>query len=177
MKCWNCLKEIPDGTKICRYCESSQGEAPLPDMSPAEAAEMMEFMKQQLGPDGFAALTQVFDEAETFDDVSAAIFSGECPQCGSPKTETCDEVAGIENALVGRCKACCTLYCTECGRIFHDDLVTEATQRCPVCGSTDTDFPVDEDDAVLREFVACHHCGALYCSTCGGLLPEDDEPE
>ena len=137
---------------------------------------MLGMLKEQIGDENFAELQKVFGDAESFDEVSAAIFSGECPKCGSAKTETCDEIAGIESPLVGRCKECCTLYCTDCGRIFLNDVVTESAPQCPACSSSNTDFPADDDDdAALREVVECHDCRVVYCFACGGVLP--DEPE
>ena len=178
MQCWNCHKEIPEGAKSCRYCESKQNRSPAANAEPAEAAEMLGMLKAQIGEEGFAELEKVFSGAESFDEVSAAIFSGECPKCRSAKTETCDEVAGIENILVGRCKECCTLYCTDCGRIFRNDVITESGPQCPACGSGNTDFPADDDeDVALLEEVECHDCGVIYCFACGGVLPDEtDEP-
>jgi len=145
MQCWNCCKEIPEGAKSCGYCESKQNQSPVANADPAEAAKMLGVLKAQIGEEGFAELEKVFGDAESFDEVSAAIFSGECPKCGSAKTETCDEVAGIENILVGRCKECCTLYCTDCGRIFQNDVITESTPLCPACGGSNTDFGRNSD--------------------------------
>jgi len=39
---------------------------------------MLGVLKEQIGAEGFAELEKVFGDAESFDEVSAAIFSGEC---------------------------------------------------------------------------------------------------
>ncbi len=44
MKCWNCLKEIPDDAKSCQYCEQKQDRQTL---KPGELKETLEAVESE----------------------------------------------------------------------------------------------------------------------------------
>jgi hypothetical protein len=66
-----------------------------------------------IDPDLLDSLKDLAMASETAEDFANAIFAGECPACGCGNTETCEEVKGIGNILVGRCRECSTLFCTD----------------------------------------------------------------
>jgi hypothetical protein len=45
----------------------------------------------------------------------ADVMTGNCPQCGSNRTQNGDAVEGIEDLTIGRCLSCGHLWCSECG--------------------------------------------------------------
>lgn len=175
MKCRNCHKEIPDGAKSCLYCETKQDPQHLESEVVEEMLETIDTVEPGL-VDQLKAMAENFNTAENF---ANAIFSGDCPACGSQNTETCDEVRGIENPMVGRCIKCSTLFCTDCGQVFENDIITVSSPECPACGSSDTDYPSGESDDEdygweMQEVVTCHTCEAAYCFACGKPLDMDD---
>lgn len=175
MKCWNCQKEIPDEAKSCSYCERRQDREPVDPEAFKEALKSINTAE----PGFVDQLRAIAERYETAEDFANAILSGDCPACGSEETETCEDVLGIENIMVGRCVECGKIFCTECGQAFENDVVTISSSDCPSCGSSDTDYPTDEGDEEddgwePQGVVTCHSCGADYCFTCGKPLTADD---
>ncbi len=175
MKCWNCHNEIPDGAKSCSYCEKMQDRE---SVEPEALEEVLEAI-DKAEPGLVDQLLAMAECCETAEDFANAIFSTGCPACGSKKSETCEDVLGIENIMVGRCIECGKIFCTDCGQAFEKDVVTISSLKCPACGSSDTNFPTDEGDDALgtQDVVTCHSCGVEYRFACGKPLPADEEPK
>lgn len=176
MKCWNCQKEIPDGAKSCSYCEKGQNREAVEPKVLEEALEAINKAEPGI-VDQLRTMAECYGTAEDF---ANAIFAGVCPACGSEKTETCEDVQGIENIMVGRCTECGKIFCTDCGQTFENDVVTISSPNCPACGSSDTNFPTDEGDDegldwALQDVVSCHSCGVDHCFACGKPLAVDDD--
>lgn len=170
MKCQNCLKEIPDGASSCGYCEAKQQRVDLESAN--EAMEILESTDPAL----LAELKSKMPSAETAEDFASMILCPPCPACGSEKVETCGDVAGFDNPMIGRCRVCCALFCTDCSHVFHDEkeaTATFPTPQCPSCGGTNTSFPEDDDEEEfpdLVETIECFDCGKIYCFACGHVI-------
>ncbi|MBN8461030.1 MAG: hypothetical protein J0M04_24635 [Verrucomicrobia bacterium] len=163
MKCCNCLKEIPDGARSCKYCEATQE---TPKVNPGQLAQIM----ASIPPDDLTMLHETAMESDTMEDFLGMVLCGPCPKCGSEKTEDCADIKEYLNPFLGRCKECCALFCTECGCPFDDDAKDAVDlTKCPVCASTNTDYPTDddEDSLVCQPELHCFDCGATYCFHCG----------
>lgn len=182
MNCWNCHKTIPDLAKSCPYCEVKQ------DRTPPPPPDVMKEILGQMSPRDLEQLRKASLSAATAEDFIAGIMIGPCPACGSPKTETCEDVDGIGDIFVGRCKDCCSLFCTECGQVFQEGNRSCPSPECPNCGSSNTNYPddlgpTDEDgdgpSPADTMVVHCHDCGTDYCYACGTIVDagEDGVPE
>ncbi len=192
MKCWNCGKTLPKDATTCGYCEKKQDDlsgelvrlqemAKTVGLSPKEQEELENLLEvlhtaiDRLDENTKQELQQLVEDSETAEEFAAAIFVGSCPKCGSSETEDCEEVIKIEDPFVGRCKKCSTLFCTECGRIHEGDKITQATARCPSCGSMNTSFESIQklyeeerfEEVGYNEEYECFDCAKTYCSSCG----------
>ena len=206
MQCWNCKQTIADGAAACVVCEARQADDPAAeiaaiqrqlaksDLSAEERAglesELQEFEKMlQSTLDSIdepvrQELQDLARDSKTAEDFAAAILIGDCPSCGSAETQDCENVIGIADSSVGRCRKCGVLFCPECGVVFVNDKPTVASQKCPHCGSTDTSYdasqelPEDEADLADALVLQCYSCGEEYCAFCGSLLAsaEEDAP-
>jgi hypothetical protein len=201
MKCWNCFREIPDGAASCQFCEASQKDNPVaeimaieerlkrPDLPQAERERLTKELDdirdmvtgplKMMEPGILEQMRNLANECETADDFMAAIFIGDCPKCGSNKTQDCENVAGIESVTVGRCKSCGTLFCSDCGHVFVNDKVTTGEPKCSSCGSEETNFVEVMDGelptAGFDTSVTCFACDRVYCGICGNPLPGEDD--
>lgn len=195
MKCSNCLREIPDGAGFCLYCEMKQREV---DPNKGRIAEIMREM-ESISPGITQELHRDAMNFETADDFANSILSGSCPKCGSSKTETCDEVSGIEDIFVCRCIDCTTLFCADCGQVFEEDIITVSSSECPACGSPDTNYPMESDETEYEDMddeeesdfgilsalssekpenvITCNACGGHYCFSCGKPLTSTQEEQ
>lgn len=198
MKCWNCGKPVPDQARSCQFCEVKLDPEDLvhqlanlreqlarEDLPEAERDRLLTLQREQeelagklmglLDDDAKAELSQYLDQAQTAEEFANMIFVGECPACGSPKTECCEEVAGIESPVVGRCQKCAMLFCTECARVFENDKVTEAGIKCPKCGSAHTTVAAAEQEEFpeYEPVGQCHDCQHEYCAFCGAALANE----
>jgi len=187
------------------FCEARQADNPAadimaiqqqlekPDLSTAERAklesELPGFEKMllatldSLDEPARQELQDLVNNSKTAEDVVAAIFIGDCPSCGSAETQDCENVAGIEDPTVGRCRKCGVVFCSECGVVFVNDKPTAASQKCPHCGSTDTSYdasqelPEDEEDLADSFVLQCYSCDKEYCAFCGSPLAPAEEDE
>lgn len=149
MKCWNCLKEIPEAAKWCNFCESSQ------NYRPTGSAKELEVASEVLDPAAIMELKIMAASAETFEEFEAMVFSGDCPACGSSKTEDCENDPEINSILFSRCKECGVVYCPDCGRIYNKGVETATDNDCPTCGNQEEEemeFDEDETDEETDAF-------------------------
>lgn len=109
MKCWNCLKELPESAKACPFCEAAVEDEPTPEEMGAVEEILSAMPAEVLGE--LQALMANSDSAEDFIN---QIFVGDCPKCQSSDTGDCEKDPEIENLLVGRCFKCGHMWCTEC---------------------------------------------------------------
>jgi hypothetical protein len=121
------------------------------------------------------------EPADDEDELLRSIFVGDCPECGSTKTFSGDEVEQIDDPTVGYCEDCGLLWClecklgldagTECG---HWDVCEECSEEkdefgdcgimpaeCPVVLEWQTKLAADRFTKV--------------CAWCGGDIPEGDD--
>jgi len=142
MKCWNCLKEIPDTSKWCSYCEMAQ------DRKPTGSQDDVKKALKIIGPEMTAELEIMAASADTCEEFVAMALCGDCPACGSSETEDCENDPDINSILIARCKKCCTVFCSDCGRIYGDNEASASVNGCPSCGKVgDGD---GEDDALAE---------------------------
>ncbi len=111
MKCWNCLKQVPEKAKVCPYCEKRLDEEPTEEQQQA-VREMFAGMPADVRDELLGAM----GPAGSAEEFANAIFVGDCPKCGSSDVGCCDEDPEIDNPLVGRCLSCGHYWCTECRR-------------------------------------------------------------
>lgn len=109
MKCWNCLKQLPNGAKACPHCE-----APVEAEPSAEEIEAVRGVLDQMPPEVLGELEALIADSDSAEEFINRIFVGDCPKCGSSETGDCENDPEIENLLVGRCYACGHMWCTEC---------------------------------------------------------------
>jgi len=109
MKCPNCRKEIPDGAKMCQFCEAPVEAEPTPEELRA-ASKLLD----QMDPEARKELEDIFRRSDTAEEFVNRIFVGDCPNCGSENTGDCEKDPEIDNLLVGRCYDCGLLWCTLC---------------------------------------------------------------
>jgi len=128
MKCWNCLREAPPGTKFCPHCET-----PLTEEPSAEEIAAVQEVLAQMSPDDLAKMRDLALTSETADDFASQILVGACPKCGGTNTGDCEKDPEIDNILVGRCYDCGQLWCTDCGQ-----LLDRSALECP-CWDEDID--------------------------------------
>jgi hypothetical protein len=174
MNCQNCDKEIPDGAASCLYCEAKQ--TPLDPAMMKAAIELL----QSMSPEVREILRKSIEATDTADELVSLIFCPACPTCSSGKVETCDEIIGIENPMVGRCMECCALFCTECEQLFADEKTAAAARpsdKCPTCESADTSFDEDIDAKEVGDWFECYQCNTPYCTACGKAIPDEDDAE
>lgn len=197
MKCWNCGRTVPDQARSCQFCENKLDPEDfvhqlvnLPeqlarkDLPDAERTRLLQLQREQeelegrlmdmLDDQAKAELFHAFGQAQTAEEFTNMIFVGECPVCGSSKTECCEEVVGIESPVVGRCQKCAALFCTECGRVFEKDKVIEVGITCPKCGSLHTTLAAAEQEEFpdLNPGGECLDCQHKYCAFCGASFAD-----
>lgn len=205
MQCWNCRREIAERAASCVFCEARQADHPLaeiaaierqleqPDLPAQERVRLegelkqwrdsLELALEKMPPALHQELMDQARDSETAEEFLAGIFIGDCPTCGSAETQDCENVAGIEDVTVGRCKKCGAVFCPECGAVFANDKPTPATKKCPHCGSTDTSYdasqelPEDEEELAASFTLECYACGGEYCAFCGRPLAPAEEEE
>ena len=203
MQCWNCKQTIADGAAACVFCESQQADDPAAeitaiqqqleksDLSAEERAglesklqefeKMLHSMLDSIDEPARQELQDLAADSKTAEDFAAAILIGDCPSCGSAETQDCENVIGIADPSVGRCRKCGVLFCPDCGVVFVNDKPTAASQKCPHCGSTDTSYEASqelpEDGADLADtfVLECYSCGDEYCAFCGSPLAPAEE--
>jgi len=113
MQCANCGKEIPDNALMCRFCE-----APVePEPTEEEAREALEAL-QRLDPQALQEFLEVMRTSKSADEFANRILVGDCPKCGSERTDNCEKDPDVDNILVGRCADCGHLWCTLCDRPY-----------------------------------------------------------
>ena len=113
MECANCGKDIPDGARMCRFCEARVEPEPTPEEMRA-VGEILE----QMDPQTREELQDAFRRSSTADEFVNRIFVGDCPNCASENTGDCEDDPEIDNLLVGRCFDCGQLWCTLCDRLL-----------------------------------------------------------
>jgi len=150
MKCTNCSREMPEGQKICLYCEK-----PIEPPPSEEELDIAEALLGQMTDEQKADLLKRIRESDTADEFVNSIFVGPCPVCGNEKPGTSEHERGIEDETVGRCAQCNTHWCTECGTIFKP-AQTECAhwsvcQRCP---SQDTCEEITEECPTIQQWQA-----------------------
>lgn len=139
MKCWSCLKEIPDKAEFCPHCEAEVTEEPSAEEQ-AAVADMLELMSPEL----LSALGDAFDKSATGEDFVNRIMVGDCPQCGSSKTGDCENDPEIDDPCIGRCFECGQLWCLDCGEFFPDT-PSSAQHDCPAWEGVDFDDEFEDD--------------------------------
>ncbi len=114
MKCTNCGKKIPDNAIMCRFCE-----APVePEPTEEEARGALDAL-QSLDPQSLQEFLEVMRASKTADEFANRILVGQCPKCGSERTDNCENDPDVGNLLVGRCSDCGHLWCTLCDRLYE----------------------------------------------------------
>ncbi len=129
MDCWNCLKKLPKGAKVCPFCECAVEDQPSP-----EEIEAVQEILDQMPPEVLGELEAMMAGSETADDFINQIFVGDCPKCNSSETGDCEKDPEIENLLVGRCYACGHMWCTECQKTLDPKSL-----HCP-CWDEEVEF-------------------------------------
>ncbi len=113
------------------------------------------------------AMREPLDEEGEF---LAEIWTGSCVHCGSENTMDLCDIEGIENAVVGLCKDCGGMWCTECrAPIETPDLECGHFAVCEECGLCES-FASDLED---EDFGDGEPCGP----ECGHDHPEFCEDE
>lgn len=113
MKCANCGKDIPDGAKMCQFCEARVEPEPTP-----EEVQVVGEILEQMDPRTHRELEDAFRRSNTADEFVNRIFVGDCPNCAGENTGDCEDDPEIDNILVGRCFDCGQLWCTMCDRLL-----------------------------------------------------------
>ncbi len=110
-----------------------------------------------------------------------AVFVGDCPDCGSSRTLSGDEIEQIDDPSVGYCEDCGLLWCLECGMYIEagsDCPHWDVCEECPEekdefgdCGIMPSECPVilEWQAKVASDRVA------TVCAWCGNAIPEGDE--
>ena len=129
MQCWNCLTEIPDGTRVCQYCEAKMEEAPT-----EEDKKFVQAFLESIDEETHAALIEAARESSTAEEFVNRVMVGSCPSCDSADVDSCENDPEIDNLLVGRCYECGQLWCLECERPFDKGEIS-----CPCVIEDDDD--------------------------------------
>jgi len=114
MQCTNCGKKIPDNAAMCQFCEA----VVEPEPTEEEAQGALEAL-QTLDPQARQELLDAIGASKTADAFANRILVGECPKCGSERTDDCENDPDVGNPLVGRCSDCGYLWCTLCDRPYE----------------------------------------------------------
>ncbi|NQU25539.1 MAG: hypothetical protein HQ567_30000 [Candidatus Nealsonbacteria bacterium] len=142
MKCWNCLKEIPDDAKACQYCETLTDQAPT-----EEEATFVDDLLASMDDQTREELVAAMEGAGTAEEFVNRIMIGDCPNCGSSDVGDCDNDPAIENILLGRCYACGQLWCTDCEELLEPDAT--------VCGHDAICDKCEEVDSCVSQALDC----------------------
>jgi predicted amidophosphoribosyltransferase len=121
-------------------------------------------------------------------------LDGICPRCGQSYCSDCGAILAEDADVCSVCGAEFLTYCSEC-----DQEIPSTASVCPHCGAAldEADAEADSDVAlkpvylilparysgkcpvcdssVFLEDGFCSQCGALFCSTCGGAVGDEDE--
>ena len=114
MQCINCGKKIPDNAVMCQFCEAVVESEPTEE----EARAALEAL-EGIDPKALQEFLDVMRASKTADEFANRILVGDCPKCGSEKTDNCENDPDVGNLLVGRCSDCGHLWCTLCGRPYE----------------------------------------------------------
>ncbi|MHB8899492.1 MAG: hypothetical protein ACYC6Y_12150 [Thermoguttaceae bacterium] len=129
MKCWNCLKKLPDDAQVCPFCEAALKDEPLPG-----EIEAVQQLLDEMPADILGDLKALVANSDSAEDFVNRIFVGDCPRCDSPDTGDCENDPEIDNLLVGRCYQCGHLWCTECQKPLDAE-----SPECP-CWDEEVEF-------------------------------------
>ena len=116
MQCANCGKEIPDDAVMCKFCEARVE----PEPSEEEAQAALEVLGK-LDPAMRQEFLELMRTSKSADEFANRIFVGDCPKCGSARTDNCENDPEIGELLVGRCSDCGYLWCTMCDRPYKGE--------------------------------------------------------
>ena len=121
-------------------------------------------------------------------------LDGLCPNCGQLYCTDCGALLDEDDEVCSVCGAEFLTYCSEC-----DQEIPAAATVCPHCGAVLEETAEEEDSelelkpinlilparytgkcpvcdaSVFLEDGFCSQCGAMFCSTCGKVVDEEDE--
>jgi len=137
MRCWSCGKQIADDAVRCEHCEADILSPPAP-----QDMEMAHEFIQSMDPEMRAELFRVFQSSESGEEFINRIMVGECPECGSEETDSCEHDPDIDDVSIGRCFSCGNLWCTICDSPFDPDL-----SECPFCAESEDAAEFDLTDS------------------------------
>jgi len=115
------------------------------------------------------------------DELLRSIFVGDCPECGSARTLSGDEIDEVEDPTLGFCQDCGLLWCLEC------KMGVEAGEECghwEVCESCSEDKDEFGDCGVMPfecpvilewQMKLAADRFTKVCAWCGAAIPEGDE--
>jgi hypothetical protein len=129
MKCWNCLKALPETAQACPFCEAAVEDEPTPEEMAA-----VQGLLNQMPSEALTELQALIEQSTTAQEFANAIFVGECPKCAGSETGDCESDPEIDNLLVGRCYQCGVLFCSDCHK-----LLDPKTPDCP-CWDEEIEF-------------------------------------
>ncbi len=73
------------------------------------------------------------------DEFIRMMLVGDCPNCGSENTMSCDELEGVEDPTLARCAQCGYTWCLECGSAVTGE-TCEHWQFCDRCEEEKDEF-------------------------------------
>ncbi len=110
-----------------------------------------------------------------------AVFVGDCPDCGSAKTVSGDEIEQIDDPTVGYCEECGLLWCVECGMQIPAGSECGHWDVCEECGEEKDEFGDCGISPGECPFIMEWQAGVATdritsaCAWCGSAIPEGDE--
>ena len=113
MHCWSCGKKIGDDAKFCPHCEAQAEPEPT-----KQEIKVVKEMMAQMTPDVLEELQAAFQQSDSGEEFVRSIMIGDCPACGGTETGDCEDDPDVDDICVGRCFACRSLWCCECGQLF-----------------------------------------------------------
>jgi hypothetical protein len=126
VKCWSCAKEIPDAAKFCPHCE-----APAEDEITQEDVDLVMGLLNEMDPDARNQIVELVQRSESGEAFVNQIMVGNCPRCGSARTDDCENDIDIDDPCIGRCADCGQYWCCDCDQLF-DDQIQASSHECPV---------------------------------------------
>lgn len=109
-------------------------------------------------------------------------FVGDCPECGSENTCSCEAVEGIEDITVGLCRDCSLLWCLECGTALPDGGDCGHWVICERCEATKDEFGECGVDPLecqrIEQWMAAAESPTFetgQCAWCGTSIAEGGE--
>lgn len=115
------------------------------------------------------------------DDMLRSIFIGDCPECGSTKTLSGDEIEEIDDPSVAYCESCGLLWCLECGISLVAGTPCGHWQICDACSEEKDEFgdcglmPADCPYVIEWQSKVAADTLSNVCAWCGKQIPDGNE--